>query len=553
MRIPSCGLLTPVCLFSVIAACGDSVANTGGSSGDASSSSDSTSTTDVATTGGETPTTSGDDTTTAAATTDTPVPREVARGVRLTRVTATQGVQVELVRDGVELTADEYTVPLISRRKTVLRADWSLHADFTPRELIGRLTVWTPEGERRIDEFTVMVDGPSNDGDLFKTFAWQLPADLVRPGMEYRIEAFEADPDAATGEVSDPPPVLPLAGRGTLVVEDQPMLIKTVLIPIKHVFDGQTCMPEITDNDVDVMRKWMEQHNPVERADVTIGEPMEYTKTIGMEQEGFVPILAALSDRREADAPPDDVYYYGLITSCDAYPPGLLGQAIGIPDEPTPGNAFERLSVGRYLGSGAAARDTYVHEVGHSQGRYHIRCSGGEAGTDPDYPHSNGAIGVWGYGIHDTQLRSPTGFRDYMSYCDTSFVSDFGWDLTYDVIKELSSWDAAPPRAPDDGPLLLGAIYQDGRSEWWTARGTVPRRGRSPDLVVEFTTDAAPIAAPASLAPIPDSNAELVVVAAPAQWSTVSGVRVKLAGNLRAAAPRSAVRGADRIAASIPR
>jgi hypothetical protein len=551
MRIPACGLFTPVCLFSVIAACGDSVAT----SGDASTSSDDTSTTAVASTGGETPTTSGDDTTgdttsdTNAATTDTPVPREIARGVRLTRVTATQGVQTELVRDGVELTADEYTVPLISRRKTVLRADWSLHAEFTPRELIGRLTVWTPEGERRIDEFTVMVDGPSNDGDLLKTFAWQLPPDLVRPGMEYRIEAFEADPELATGEVSDPPPVLPLAGRGTLVVEDQPMVIKNVLIPIKHVFDGQTCMPEITDVDVDIMKKWMEQHNPVERADVTVGEPMEYTKTIGAEEEGFVPILAALSDRREADAPADNVYYYGLITSCDSYPPGLLGQAIGIPDEPTPGNAFERLSVGRYLGGGAAARDTYVHEVGHSQGRYHIRCSGGEAGTDPDYPHTNGAIGVWGYGIHDTQLRSPTGYRDYMSYCSTSFVSDFGWDLTYDVIKELSSWDmAAPPRAPDDGPLLLGAIYPDGHSQWWTARGTVPKRGRSPDLVVEFATDADPIVAPASLAAIPDSDAELVVVAAPKQWSAVSDVRLKVAGKTRATAPRSAVRGADRLA-----
>lgn len=542
MRARLCGLLTPVCLFSGIA-CGDDMTASSGASASSSSASSSSSTTEASssepTTTTGTPTTTGDDDTTA----DPPPALEIARGIRLTRVTATQGVQTELVRDGVELSADEYTVPLISRRKTVLRADWSLHADFTPRELIGRLTIYTPEGDVVTDDFKVLVDGPSNDGDLFKTFDWQLPADLVRPGMEYRIEAFEADPDAASGEVSDPPPVLPLAGRGKLVVEDQPMVIKTVLIPIKHVFDGQTCMPEITDGDVDVMRKWMEQHNPVERAEVTVGEPMEYTVSIGGAEDGFVPILAALGKRRAADAPPDNVYYYGLISSCDAYPPGLLGQATGIPDEPTPGNAFQRYAVGRYQNSGAGARETYVHEIGHSQGRYHIRCSGGEAGADPDYPHPNGAIGVWGYGIHDTQLRSPTGFRDYMSYCDNSFVSDFGWDLTYTTIKELSSWDMAGPSQPSDSsqPLLVGAVYSDGRSEWWTTRGTVPRSGRASGTQVEFTGDGAAIVAPTSVGDIPHGDAKLVAAALPEQWSTVTGLRLKVAGKTRATAPRAAV------------
>ena len=486
-----------------------------------------------------TPTSSAD----ASTTGEPPPPLEIAHGIRLTRATATQGVQTEIVRDGLEVPGDEYSVALISRRKTVLRADWSLHASFTPRELLGRLTVWTPEGDTHVDEFTTMVDGPSNDGDLRKTFAWQLPPELVRPGMQYRIEAFEVDPALATGDISDPPPILPLPGRGTLVVEDNPMKIKVLLVPIKHVFEGDTCMPEIFDADVKAMRRWMEQHNALELADVSVGEPMEYTDSIGTAEDGFVSILTALGIRRAADKPPDNLYYYGLITSCDSYPPGLLGQAYAITDDKTPEFAFQRIATGRYQGSGELAKETFVHEVGHSQGRFHVRCSGGEAGTDDNYPYPNGRIGVWGYGIHDTQLRSPTGFRDYMSYCDNSFVSDYGWDLTYAYIKELSSWDAAaPPPAADAGPLLLGTVYSDGSSQWWTSRGSVPRAGRDPATQVEFTGPGASEALPASFSPIPHSNAHAVAVRLPARWSAVTGVQLRVVGTPRAAAPRSAVR-----------
>ncbi|MBL9105457.1 MAG: hypothetical protein JNL82_31265 [Myxococcales bacterium] len=464
---------------------------------------------------------------------------EFARGIRLTRVTATQAVQTELVIDGVEVPAADYPVRLISRRKTVLRAEWSLHADFVPRELIGRLTIWTPEGADDVFEFKVMVDGPSNDGDLFKTFSWQLPPEAVRPGLEYRIEVLEPDPALASGEVSDPPPILPLAGRGALAVDDDPMEIKVRLIPVRHEFGGDVCMPAITDADIDDMRVWMEMHNPVERAILEVGEPMTYTASIGTSEEGFVPILGELGARRAADEPPDNLYYYGLLDSCDGYPPGLLGTAIAIPDAPTPAYAFQRVATGRWRGSGVGARDTFVHEVGHSQGRYHIACSGGEAGTDDAYPHSNGRIGRWGYGIHDTQLRSPTAFRDYMSYCDRSFVSDFGWRLTYDFIKELSSWDARSMQGAEARPLLVGVIGAAGSARWYTTTGAVPPRQ---DAVVEFTVGGSTIAAPAAYAPIPDADGHMVAARLPAGWADVTELRVRVDGAVRARAPRASVR-----------
>jgi hypothetical protein len=536
MHLRSCGLLTPVCLFSVIACGDDPVA--GDDTGTTSAS-----TTDASTTGDPPTTSVTPSTTDDASTTDAAPAPAIARGIRLTRVTATQGVQTEIVRDGLELPPEDYAVPLISRRKTVLRADWSLHASFTPRELLARLTVHTPEGDTHVDEYKALVDGPSNDGDFDRTFRWQLPAELVRPGMEYRIEAFETDPDYSEGEVSDPPPILPLAGRGKLVVEDHPMVMKVELIPIKHVLDGMTCMPTITDADVLELKKWLEQHNPLERADITVLDPMEYTASIGTSEQGFVPVLTELGLHRADINPPPNVYWYGLLESCDAYPPGLLGQAYGIPDAPTMNLGFQRIAAGRFLGSGLKARDTFVHEVGHSQGRYHIRCSGGEAGYDPAYPYPNGRIGRWGYGIHDTQLRSPTGFRDYMTYCPDSFVSDFGWDLTYNFIKELSSWDMADsPRMPEPAPLLVGTLYPDGQTTWWTTRGAPPQRGRSPTTRVEFSIAGTTVPLPASITEIPDSDAVVVAAPLPPQWSAVDSLRLVVAGQPRPSTPRAAIR-----------
>lgn len=535
---PPLALLVALASLGLSPACGDDppAGSAGQDSATTEASTDDGSTGATTTTGAPT---TGDAST--GATGEMPPPVEYARGLRLVRATANQAVQVEIVRDGLEVAAEDYGSRLISRRKTVIRADWLLHADFTPREVIGRLTVWTPEGETRVDEFQTMVAGPSNDGDLRTTFSWELPAEFVRPGLEYRIEAIEPDVGLATGEISDPPPILPLPGRGTLAVHDDPMEIKILVIPLQHSFDGMTCTPTVGDADLAAMQAAMEQHNALERAVLTLSEPLPYDKTIGSDPDGFVNILEAIAAKRAKDKPADNLYYYGLIESCDGYPAGLLGQAYGIPNAPTKGNAWQRIATGRYLGAGAKAADTFVHEIGHTQGRYHVKCSGGEAGTDPNYPYPNGRIGVWGYGIHDNLMRSPTGYRDYMSYCPLSFVSDYGWEHTFDTIRELSTWDAAGPPADDAaiGPIVVGALMASGRTDWYTTRGAVPPR--TDDSELEFAIGGAVLRAPAAVQPIPDSDAFTVVAALPAGAEAMTSLSLRTGGKLRAQVPAAQV------------
>jgi hypothetical protein len=119
--------------------------------------------------------------------------------------------------------------------------------------------------------------------------------------------------------------------------------------------------------------------------------------------------------------------------------------------------------------------ETFVHEIGHTQGRAHVSCPGGDAaGPDPSYPHDDGRIGVWGFGVRDFQVRSATTYSDYMSYCSPTWVSDWQWKATFERIAVLSSWEMADMSELDEHHVLVGTQNTEtGESYWWTDRGWV--------------------------------------------------------------------------------
>jgi hypothetical protein len=463
---------------------------------------------------------------------------EYAHGIRLERLAANQGVQIELATDGVAVDPAQHTATFVEGRRTIVRAFWSLHADFVPRELVGRLIVTYTGGEEVVLERTEMVDEPSVDNG--PSFQWLLEAEDVRAGMTLRAQALEPDPALAAGEVSDPPPIVPYAAAVELPMQAGPMELQVVLVPVLHQLDGCEQAPMPTESDVVAITQALEQTNPVQAAIVTVGDPMPYTASIGMSMEAFSPVLAELAMRREADAPEPNVYYYGLMDSCDGYPPGLLGQAIAIPEDPLPELGHERVSTGRWQGSGAAASETLVHEVGHCQGRRHVVCSGGEGGPDLAYPHENGRIGVWGFGIHDYGLRSPTAARDYMTYCSDEWVSDYGWEQTREVIGVLTSWDYDDDR-PGDGRVLAGVIHASGGATWWTAKGGVV--GESDGATIVWTIEGVEIETPALVRAMPDGPGTYVVSALPEGAAGASDLRVEIGGQAARAIAPGAVRG----------
>jgi hypothetical protein len=133
---------------------------------------------------------------------------------------------------------------------------------------------------------------------------------------------------------------------------------------------------------------------------------------------------------------------------------------------------------------------TIVHEIGHNQGLSHVYCPGGDAaGPDPAYPHEDGKIGVYGFGIRNFHMYTPTASHDYMTYCGNSWVSDWTWNKTYERIRTLTSWDEAAPPAPSPThPVLVGMLFADGHESWWVYDAPLPAT-RSSTQALEYWRD----------------------------------------------------------------
>ncbi len=428
---------------------------------------DSESTTDVNTTEGP-----GTDT---EPTTGEPEPEpepEMAHGIHITKVTADQGVEVPIGLNGGGVGGGDRNAYLINARETLIRVEVDVEDGWTPREIRADLTLTLPpDQEPQVSSKTLMITGDTDRQVFDSAIWWFIPADFVAPGMSYSVTLWETTPDYNDLPDSDPQPMLPLDGSLAAVgIEDSHMVLKVGLVPIKHVIDGQNCgeAPEIDENLMKVMKDQLYMQNPVDEVEMVI----EPTMTFEGSMQSFGPLLTAMSQYRNTLDTPPEKYLYGLTRPCDGGADGVGGQAYGIPTNPIKGNAYQRVSIGRRYASNGSTAETFVHEVGHTQGRYHIACNGTEAGTDPSYPYTGGDIGVYGFGVISWTVHPPEN-HDYMTYCGSTWVSDWGWNKVYPIITELSSWEFEDQDGGEMGTLLVGALYPDGTEDWWTTPGSL--------------------------------------------------------------------------------
>jgi hypothetical protein len=130
------------------------------------------------------------------------------------------------------------------------------------------------------------------------------------------------------------------------------------------------------------------------------------------------------------------------------------------------------------------SKETFVHEVGHTQGRPHSPC-GDPDGADDNYPHDGARIGVWGFNILSGQWYDPGNRRDYMSYCTPTWVSDWTWGFVHEQVRQLTSWDYQAPASDDElssrpgdradfVEVLHGWVHPSGLEGWWTSPGELP-------------------------------------------------------------------------------
>jgi hypothetical protein len=500
----------------------------------------------------ETSTSTTDDNNPTSGTTAEPpapfAPIPALGGIELDWVEANQGIGVAIGRDGAGVGGGDRSSYLLQNRLTLIRAFWKeLPADWVPRKIEGRLILKYPDGTEKTVSSVATVEGASFIGNLSKSFYWGLMAPEVVPGLQYRIELWETEEGFALlpeGTAAGPVAAkLPLEGNTLIGIEDSYQTLKVIVVPFNYD-DGMGCKttPDTSPETMQKFQDYMFMMNPIEKLDFTISAPIDWNDPL----EDFNELNSYMSGKRAEWGVPENMYLYGLVDVCSGGLGGAGGKAYGIPTGGLKSDAWQRVSSGLSLANNVEfSSETFVHEVGHSQGRYHVYCNGQEGGPDFGYPHMNGEIGEWGFGIINFKLYHPTVHRDYMTYCHPVWASTFGWNKVYPVIKNLSSWDleggAAPDADDEIGSILVGSIYPDGKETWMTVRGGVDPDKLSAVDSVEFLAGGEKLAVEqAAWLPQPDGDIVNVAVPLPDDFDQVTEI-VRVAEDTRTVTSKKAI------------
>ncbi len=466
----------------------------------------------------------------SSSTTGVPFEPYLARGITITRVEANPGVAVPVGRDGAGVGGEGRNAFIVQGRNTLLRIYVDVADDWVDREIEARLTLIQEDGteEEFRDVFEITED--SRDSSLSTGPYFGLEAESMRPGVKYKVSLWETAWGYEELAEPEPTPMLPIDGSTAPVgVEDSYVNMRVVLVPVEYSYggcsetvDGEAILPAFDDA--------LYQQNPLSTLDIEIHAPYKVTYDLSA-FSGLNQLVNEMSQLRGAEAADPEVYYYGIFDNCGKCIGGgdlNGGCTVGLAASITGGSksdAWARAAAGQLNNSAAA---TFVHEIGHTQGRRHIYCpSAGvqAAGTDSSYPYDGGVINVWGFGVRDFKLRHPTATSDYMSYCSKSWCSDWQWNATYSRIKTLSSWEGDDAGAVAEQPgLLIGAISPDGSQEWWTAPGNLDQGGeRSAQHRVRFSRNGQISEVAASVSARPHSGTLNVVVPLPTSFDVGAG------------------------------
>ncbi len=444
-----------------------------------------------------------------------PIP---AQGISVDWVEANQAIGVRIGEDGGGVGPEGRNASLLANRITLIRAFWEIESDWKPRDIEAHLTINFPDGTSDTKISSALVEGESFIGALSESFFWGLMAEESQPGITYHIELFETDPAFADPSITEPPR-LPADGSEAFVgIEDSYQILKVVLIPFNYD-DGGSCVtqPDTSEETMQLFEDYLYMMNPVDQVQMEIRDNIDWNQELA----GFSELNAFMSEMRFEENALPETYYYGLVDVCAGGLGGAGGQAFGIPNDPTsPDAAYQRVSSGLSLDPEWSA-ETFVHEVGHSQGRRHVACNGEEGGPDPTYPIEGGDLGEWGFGVLDFSLRHPTVYKDYMTYCNPAWVSTWGWNKVFPIIRELSTWDEnypgnGAPRSenPYSGSLLVGVIEADGSEHWHTLPGGMQAlEPTEQNTRIEFVAAGRTVRQPAVVSELPDGGGARMIVA----------------------------------------
>lgn len=337
----------------------------------------------------------------------------LAGDVALTDVWAYQSVEIPIMKDGAEVTPAGRVAPIVAGKALMLRL-FPRRAQSSTRLLSGRVLVQNGSSSDVYFEKKSLWSSPSPTS-LDTTFQVAIPANKVTTSTRFIAEVVDcgqpvASASSARYSGSD--------GTGAALGAIEMPTLKVRILPLQ--VNG--LLPDTSTGALDVYRTAAIAMWPFSQIDLKVGATLSVADAYD-----WPGMLDKVRARREADAPANDVYYYGIVkpsttvaeycagqTSCTAGLGFLVSDSASSP-------ALLRASVGLGFADRQSA-ETMLHELGHNHGRLHAPCGVTDTTSiDLKFPSYSGSIGGRGWDERQSALiGSATG--DLMGYCAPRWV-----------------------------------------------------------------------------------------------------------------------------------
>ena len=366
-------------------------------------------------------------------------------------------------------------VPLIAGRQALLRV-------FPTAD---ELSTFRPEGQATFfahgrEVYRASLKPPAlgiptevevGESHLGQSFNVRIPGHVLQPGLEMVVQL---DPGGTLPLKPGSRTRFPALGRLALDVRNVPRMHLTIVPVLYHTEANRSTNPQIeaatrdlTTTDSYGTLPYTRDILPIGDLNVKLREPYyTFADTTGSADSvlrGAYQILNEIEMLRHLEAGEDE-YYHGVYAR-----PNTERSDRRCDPQCWPGGIARISGHASVSGAISAVSAAFSHELGHNLSLPHAPC-GDVRDFDPDFPYPDGSIGVWGHRFKPGaetgvgRLLHPDVYKDLMSYCSPSWISDYNFTkaLTFRLASSPAAFRQPLVASQTTSTLLLWGGVQDG-------------------------------------------------------------------------------------------
>jgi hypothetical protein len=361
------------------------------------------------------------------------------------------GGSFNLSIDGMYLTQSAQTydgaIPLVQNRDGLLRVFVTANQPNAARPAV-RIRFYQDfvlQSEETVTTAGLTVPETPDESSL--SYSWNVPVSgaLIRPGLSITAEVDIANAVVESDEMDN---ALPAAGPRAMNVRAVPAPNVT-FVPV--IQKGNGSQGQVSSANTDAFLETAKRMHPLDTYSAIVHAPYTTTTLNTLQDDNsnnaWGTILNEIDVLRKAEN--SSRHYYGVVKV--SYASGIAGVAY------VSGSSPQRAALGwDHLPSGS---DVVAHELGHNWGRNHAPC--GTTDPDPDYPNSDGSIGVYGLDVATQTLKQST-LGDVMGYCAPKWIGDYTYKAVLNYLSSPSAIVGASIREAVQPSLLIWGHINDG-------------------------------------------------------------------------------------------